>query len=228
MMALCQGWMLIQKLYYNQRSIHYYPCILIKGSCSGSFARHWERWVVGRREGDRNATIYQPKQGLKWIPTSFLEMHFSLFAHICLLLWHYKLQQDFWALAAIQAADGLKCSLKSVCGWWNTPYTWPLLHTRHQHTSWTLPVRRRRKSFVRHLSIWKSLLKAFGKARWPKLGGNAVNWETSTWLVRLGRGERESRRVVSFVVYFFNGTWLLLFLKVGSSCKFAHGGVHFM
>lgn len=47
----------------------------------------------------------------------------------------HGLQLDFWALAVIQAADGWKCSLKSVCGWWITPYTWPLLHTRHQTQS---------------------------------------------------------------------------------------------
>lgn len=51
------------------------------------------------------------------------------------LAWSHGLQLDFWALAVIQAADGWKCSLKSVCGWWITPYTWPLLHTRHQTQS---------------------------------------------------------------------------------------------
>lgn len=101
--------------------------------------------------------------------TSFLEMHFSICKCLpSLFALSHGLQLDFWALAAVQAADGWKCSLKSVCGWWITPYTWPRLHTRHSLSTTS------QRSPVRHLRSWNASFEAFCGARWPK-AGNAVN-----------------------------------------------------
>lgn len=71
------------------------------------------------------------------------------------------LQLDLQTRAAIQAADGWKLSLESVCSWWMTSYTWPQLHTRFWTQSEYHPPE---KPYVVCTSASRSSREADGKA----------------------------------------------------------------